>query len=110
MWVYRFYKLEPANVTQAYFIYTAAVITFLERLLNNSTAWVTAHRAWVNSLVRDVANPSAEDTHFPVSRAFDWWCGHSWAKGLFESADGKDQESSSEDYNFSYALSLWGMT
>lgn len=59
-------------------------------------------------LVRDAANPSTQDTLFPFSRAFDWYHGHSFAKGLFESADSKDQESSSEDGFFSYALKMWG--
>ncbi|MDI1491994.1 MAG: endo-1,3-beta glucanase [Ramalina farinacea] len=39
---------------------------------------------------------------------FDWYHGHSFAKGLFESADGKDEESSSEDAHFAYALKMWG--
>ena len=39
---------------------------------------------------------------------FDWYHGHSFAKGLFESADSKDQESSSEDAMFAYALKMWG--
>jgi endo-1,3(4)-beta-glucanase len=56
-----------------------------------------------------VANPSTNDPFFPVFRSFDWWNGHSWAKGLFESADGKDQESTSEDVNFAYSMKLWGM-
>lgn len=43
-----------------------------------------------------------------MNRAFDIFHGHSWAKGLFESADGKDQESSSEDMHFAYAMKLWG--
>ena len=43
-----------------------------------------------------------------MSRAFDFFHGHSWAKGLFDSLDGKDQESSSEDANFAYAIKLWG--
>jgi endo-1,3(4)-beta-glucanase len=59
-------------------------------------------------LVRDAANPSTQDPYFPFSRAFDWYHGHSFAKGLFESADSKDQESSSEDAFFSYALKMWG--
>lgn len=59
-------------------------------------------------LVRDAANPSTQDTFFPFSRAFDWYHGHSFAKGLFESADSKDEESSSEDGFFSYALKMWG--
>lgn len=60
-------------------------------------------------MVRDVANPSTKDPFFPVFRSFDWFHGHSWAKGLFWSGDGKDQESSSEDYNFAFAMKLWGM-
>jgi endo-1,3(4)-beta-glucanase len=55
-----------------------------------------------------MANPSSSDPWYPVSRAFDWYNGHSWAKGLFESADGKDQESTSEDMNCGYAIKLWG--
>ena len=39
---------------------------------------------------------------------FDWFHGHSFAKGLFESADSKDEESSSEDAFFSYAIKMWG--
>ncbi len=53
-------------------------------------------------LVRDVANPSAQDNYFPFSRNFDWYHGHSFAKGLFESGDSKDEESSSEDVMFAY--------
>ena len=36
--------------------------------------------------------------------------GHSWAKGLFESGDGKDEESSSEDNLSVYAIKMWGRT
>lgn len=60
-------------------------------------------------LVRDAANPSLHDNLFPFSRMFDWYHGHSFAKGLFESADGKDEESSSEDAFFSYAIKMWGL-
>ena len=93
----------------AYFIQTAAILGYLDKKLSTG-AWVAANKAWVNLLVRDVANPSAQDTYFPVFRSFDWFHGHSWAKGLFESTDGKDEESSSEDYNFAYAMKLWGKT
>jgi endo-1,3(4)-beta-glucanase len=34
--------------------------------------------------------------------------GHSWSQGLFTSLDGKDEESTSEDINLYYAMSLWG--
>jgi len=59
-------------------------------------------------LVRDYANPVANDAYFPFSRSFDWFHGHSWAQGLFTSGDGKDQESTSEDVFASYALKMWG--
>lgn len=58
-------------------------------------------------LARDFANP-VSDSYYPFSRSFDWYMGHSWAKGLFESADGKDQESSSEDTMASYGIKMWG--
>lgn len=85
-----------------YFIYTAAVIGHLD------PTWVGVNKGYVNMLVRDIANPSASDKMFPVWRCFDWYHGHSWAHGLFESADGKDQESSSEDSMHAYALKMWG--
>ncbi|RFU31666.1 hypothetical protein B7463_g4677, partial [Scytalidium lignicola] len=85
-----------------YFIYTAAVIAHLD------PTWIPANRAYVNTLVRDIANPSTLDNYFPVSRSFDWYHGHSWAHGLFETADGKDQESSSEDSMSAYAIKMWG--
>jgi endo-1,3(4)-beta-glucanase len=87
-----------------YFVNTAAIIGHLD------PTWLTASNvAYVNALVRDVANPSSSDPYFPVSRSFDWFVGHSWSKGLFYSADGKDEESGSEDYNFAYGMKLWGM-
>ena len=95
-----------------YFVRTAAVIARLDGkgLPGNLPAgtWLTKNKEWVNTLVRDVANPSATDPFFPVSRNFDWWHGHSWASGLFARTDGKDEESSSEDINWAYAMNLWG--
>jgi endo-1,3(4)-beta-glucanase len=68
-----------------YFVYSAAVIASLDPAwLANST-----NKAWVNALVRDYANPVDNDPYFPFSRSFDFYHGHSWAKGLFESGDGK---------------------
>lgn len=87
-----------------YFIHTAAIIGYLD------PTWLVANKDWVNALVRDVANPSSLDQYFPVFRSFDFFQGHSWAKGLFESGDGKDQESSSEDAMFAYGLKMWGKT
>jgi endo-1,3(4)-beta-glucanase len=38
----------------------------------------------------------------------DWYVGHSWAAGLFEFGDSRNQESTSEAVNAWYALKLWG--
>jgi endo-1,3(4)-beta-glucanase len=93
----------------AYHIQAAAIIAYLDGKLGTGS-WLASNKEWVNTLVRDVANPSALDTYYPVFRSFDWFHGHSWAKGLFESYDGKDEESSSEDYNFAYSMKMWGHT
>ncbi|KAL8831210.1 MAG: hypothetical protein Q9191_000991 [Dirinaria sp. TL-2023a] len=88
----------------SYFVYAASIIGYLD------PTWLPANQDWVNTLVRDAANPSTDDKYFPLSRSFDWYHGHSWAKGLFDSGDGKDQESTSEDALFSYAMKMWGKT
>jgi endo-1,3(4)-beta-glucanase len=87
-----------------YFVYAAAVLGHVDPTWLNQT-----NVDYVNTLVRDVANPSSLDNYFPVFRSFDWFVGHSWSKGIFVSADGKDEESSSEDYNFAYGMKLWGI-
>ncbi|KAL9030538.1 MAG: hypothetical protein Q9196_001359 [Gyalolechia fulgens] len=95
----------------SYFIHAAAIIGPIYRLATQ-ILWNLSLTTvdWVNTLVRDAANPSPADPYFPVSRSFDWFHGHSWAKGLFDSGDGKDEESSSEDALFSYAMKMWGRT
>lgn len=72
-------------------------------------SWLTTggSKQWVQSLVKDFANPLLT-AYYPQSRSFDWYHGHSWAKGLYESGDGKDEESSSEDVFASYAIKMWG--
>ena len=85
-----------------YFIHTAAIIGNLD------AKWLTNNAGWVNALIRDAASPSPNDPRFPFSRAFDWYHGHSFAKGLFESADSKDEESTSEDVFFAFAIKMWG--
>ncbi|KAK9358213.1 endo-1,3(4)-beta-glucanase [Lipomyces starkeyi] len=89
-----------------YFIHAAAIIGYIDKALGGT--WVYDNKDYINMLVRDIGNPSDHDPYFPVSRSFDWFHGHSWAKGLFESGDGKDQESTSEDYHHAYGIKLWG--
>ncbi len=66
-----------------YHILAAAIIGYLD------PQWLDANKAYVDTLVRDVANPSHEDKYFPMWRSFDWYHGHSWAHGLYASMDGK---------------------
>ncbi|ROW08321.1 hypothetical protein VMCG_03014 [Cytospora schulzeri] len=86
-----------------YHVLAAAIIGHLDH------HWLAANKEYVNTLVRDFANPSAQDTWFPQNRNFDWYHGHSFAHGLYESADGRDQESSSEDTMAAYAVKMWGL-
>lgn len=94
-------NFEPFFLRLGYFIHTAAIIGYLD------PSWLPANAPWVNMLVRDASNP-VKDDEFPFSRNFDWYHGHSFAKGLFESVDSKDEESSSEDTMFAYAIKMWG--
>jgi endo-1,3(4)-beta-glucanase len=88
----------------SYFVYTSAIIAYLD------PAWLQQgdNRAWTNMLVKDMCEAEYEGRDYPWQRCFDWWHGHSWAKGLVESADGKDQESSSEDGFAWYSVKMWG--
>ncbi|KAF2830334.1 endo-1,3(4)-beta-glucanase 1 precursor [Ophiobolus disseminans] len=87
-----------------YFVYTAAVIGHFD------PAWLAQgdNKAWTNMLVKDFAESDYRGRDYPFARSFDWWHGHSWAKGLLESADGKDEESTSEDGFASFAVKMWG--
>lgn len=91
-----------------YFIHSAAIIAKCDQEVGDGS-WIKQAQNvdWVNSLVRDVAT-FGDDKTYPESRMFDWYAGHGFAKGLFASADGKDEESSSEDYNCWYGMKLWG--
>lgn len=74
-------------------------------------SWLTSNSNLVYnyaiSLIRDYANPVDSDAYFPQFRNFDWFHGHSFAAGIYPSGDGKNQESSSEDYHAAHALKLF---
>ena len=57
--------------------------------------------------MRDYASP-AGDPFFVETRHKDWFNGHSWASGLFDFGDNRNQESTSESINSYYALALLG--
>jgi endo-1,3(4)-beta-glucanase len=85
-----------------YMVYAAAVLG------KEDKAWLSSRRAAIMDIVRDFANPSPNDPHFPMTRNKDWFDGHSWASGLFPFGDSKNQESTSESVNAYYAVYLLG--
>ncbi|KAF1317488.1 putative endo-1,3-beta-glucanase, partial [Globisporangium splendens] len=87
-----------------YWITTAAIVNYLD------PAWsrISELNRMAGFMIRDVANPSWTDAYFPKFRNFDWYRGHSYSHGVTPFADGKDQESTSEDINFHYGLTLFG--
>ena len=89
----------------SYFVVSAAVLVKLKPEFSTNHALVS----FVDTLIRDTTNPSLQDVHFPMFRSFDWFDLHSWSRGVIPSADGKDQESTSEELNLLYGIRLWGM-
>lgn len=87
-----------------YWVVSAAVLVKLMPAQRHNTDLVS----FVNTLIRDTTNPSADDRHFPHFRSFDWFDLHSWSRGVLASADGKDEESTSEEVNLFYGMQLWG--
>ena len=88
-----------------YFVYAAAVIAKAD------PGWINTYGDAVLSLIRDFANPATNggDPYFPFMRNKDWFVGHSWAAGIFEFADARNQESTSESVNAWYAVYLYGL-
>lgn len=86
-----------------YHVYAAAV------LAKTDSAFVTSHGSKVMELIRDYANTTNADTYATKFRAKDLYSGHSWAQGLDNTADPKNQESTSESINGYYAMHLWGV-
>ncbi|GMF22302.1 unnamed protein product [Phytophthora lilii] len=87
-----------------YWITASAIL----KKLDPSWSGMAQLEIMVWTLLRDVANPSSDDTYFPKFRHFSWFLGHSYSHGVTPMADGKDEESTSEDVNFHYGMMLWG--
>ncbi|CAI5731677.1 unnamed protein product [Peronospora destructor] len=87
-----------------YWVHTAAIINRLDPNWSDLSKLNTI----VNLLVRDVANFDPEDKFFTRFRSFDWFRGHSYSHGVTPFADGKDQESTSEDVNFAFGMYMYG--
>lgn len=86
-----------------YFIHAGAMLLQVMPEMRNDNDFV----AYINSMIRDIANPSLQDKYFPQFRAFDWYDLHSWSHGVTPSSDGKDEESTSEDMNAYFGIQQW---
>jgi len=86
-----------------YFLYAAAAMA------KGNPTWVAQYGDKVMDLVRNLANPAPSDPHYTYLRNKDWFVGHSWASGLYEFGDGRNQESTSEAVNAWYSLYLYGL-
>lgn len=87
-----------------YFLYAAAVLG------KHDTKWLQENKEKCLNLVLDIANADHQHSYFCTYRHKDWYCGHSWASGLFEAVDGPNQESISEAVNAYYAIYLLGLS
>ena len=85
-----------------YFIFAAGAVA------KGDPAWAAKYKEGTLNLIRDIANPSANDPYFTQYRMFDWFDGHGWAAGLFPFKDGRDQESSTESYNAWVGIAMFG--
>jgi endo-1,3(4)-beta-glucanase len=85
-------------------IYAAAMVAHFD------PSWGRKHYEQVLLLVRNIANPSDNDVHFPKFRLKDWYQGSSWASGVAipPNLNGKNQESSSEAIAGYEAVALFG--
>jgi len=86
-----------------YFIQAAAAVAHFDH------EWGKEFFERVLLMVRDIANPSEADTHFPLFRHKDWYQGSSWASGItMPVPNGKNQESTSEAIAAYEAVALYG--
>ncbi|WVZ14872.1 hypothetical protein V8G54_012438, partial [Vigna mungo] len=87
-----------------YFLYGIAV------LAKTDPAWGRKYKPQAYSLVADFMNLGRRpDSNYTRLRCFDLYKLHSWAGGLTEFADGRNQESTSEAVNAYYSAALMGL-
>uniref|UniRef100_A0A5B6ZHC3 glucan endo-1,3-beta-D-glucosidase n=1 Tax=Davidia involucrata TaxID=16924 RepID=A0A5B6ZHC3_DAVIN len=87
-----------------YFLYAIAVLAKIDPV------WGRKYRPQAYSLMADFMNLGRRaNSNYPRLRCFDLWKLHSWAGGLTEFADGRNQESTSEAVNAYYSAALMGL-
>ena len=90
-----------------YFVYAMAVLSKLD------PSWGKRYMRQGYAMVGDFMSFCAEkdkSIKYTRLRCFDLWKLHSWASGLTEFADGRNQESTSEAVNGYYSAALLGMS
>ncbi|XP_077222725.1 glycosyl hydrolase family 81 protein [Tasmannia lanceolata] len=88
-----------------YFLYGIAVLSKID------PAWGRKYRPQAYSMMADFMNLGRHsNSNYTRLRCFDMWKLHSWAGGLTEFADGRNQESTSEAINAYYSASLMGLS
>ncbi|XP_039157593.1 probable endo-1,3(4)-beta-glucanase ARB_01444 [Eucalyptus grandis] len=87
-----------------YFLYAIAVLAKID------PAWGRKYRPQAYSLMADFMNLGRRwNSNYPRLRCFDLYKLHSWASGLTEFGDGRNQESTSEAVNAYYSAALMGL-
>ncbi|KAL9297265.1 hypothetical protein ACSQ67_023161 [Phaseolus vulgaris] len=87
-----------------YFLYGIAVLAKID------PEWGQKYKPQVYSLLSDFMNLDHQhNAYYPRLRCFDLYMLHSWASGLKEFADGRNQESTSEAVNAYYSAALVGL-
>ncbi|KAL5080416.1 hypothetical protein RYX36_008837 [Vicia faba] len=87
-----------------YFLYGIAVLAKIDPI------WGKKYKSQAYSLLEDFMNLNTNSNkNYPLLRCFDVYKLHSWAGGLTEFADGRNQESTSEAVNAYYSAALIGM-
>ena len=76
--------------------------------MRKDVGYFNTYKEQILALVRDIINPSTQDTHFPLARGKDWYLGVTWEAGVYEFFDNRELMSSSATVNSYYALMLLG--
>ncbi|XP_068638300.1 glucan endo-1,3-beta-D-glucosidase-like [Aristolochia californica] len=89
-----------------YFLYAIAVLGKID------PAWGRKYNPQAYSMMEDFMNSGRGrySSSYTKLRSFDNWMLHSWASGLTEFTDGRNQESTSEALNGYYSAALMGLS
>ena len=88
-----------------YFLYGIAVLAKVDPV------WGSKYKPQAYSLMENFMTLGrGENAKYTRLRCFDLWKLHSWARGLTEFADGRNQESTSEAVNAYYSAALMGLS